>query len=74
MVVRFLDGGGRTIGTLGTATVTATGGQMPRIKASGPIPARTRALQVILRGTGTAGTSCDVYFDNVSVHLVRAAS
>jgi hypothetical protein len=34
------------------------------------VPAGTRALQVILKGTGTAGTSCDVLFDNVSVKLV----
>ena len=74
MIVRSLDGAGRTIGTLRTETVAATGGQMPRFKASGALPKGTRALQVILRGTGTAGTSCDVYFDNVSIHLVRGAS
>ena len=64
----------RKIGTLQTETVQATGGSMPRVKASGRIPAGTRALMVILKGTGTAGTSCDVFFDNVSVKLVRAGS
>jgi hypothetical protein len=70
MIVRYLDGAGVVIGELGTPTVQATGGSMPRVKASGAVPAGTRALQVILEGTGTAGTSCDVYFDNVSVKLV----
>jgi hypothetical protein len=74
MIVRSLDRAGRTISTLRTETVAATGGQMPRFKASGAVPRGTRALQIILRGSGTAGTSCDVYFDNVSIHLVRAAS
>lgn len=74
MIVRYLDGAGRKVGTLLTATVGDTGGTMPRIKASGPIPAGTRALLVILKGTGTAGTSCDVFFDNVSVKLARAGS
>jgi len=74
MIVRFINGAGDTIGQLQTETVQATGGSMPRIKTSGPIPAGTRALQVILKGTGTAGTSCDVYFDNVSVKLVRGTS
>jgi hypothetical protein len=69
MVVRYLDGAGGVIGELQTSTVAATAGQMPRIKASGAVPAGTRALQVILRGTGAAGTSCDVLFDNVSVKL-----
>jgi hypothetical protein len=70
MIVRYLDSAGGVIGELQTSTVAATGGQMPRTKASGPVPAGTRALQVILQGTGTAGTSCDVIFDNVSVKLV----
>ena len=74
MIVRYLDGAGGVIGALRTATVAATGGLMPRIKVSGAVPAGTRALHVILRGTGTARTSCDVYFDNVSVYLVRVAS
>lgn len=69
MIVRYLDGAGGVIGELQTSTVAATGGQMPRTKASGPVPSGTRALQVILKGTGTAGTSCDVLFDNVSVKL-----
>ena len=70
MIVRYLDGAGGVMGELQTSTVAATGGLMPRIKASGAVPAGTRALQVILKGTGTAGTSCDVLFDNVSVKLV----
>jgi hypothetical protein len=70
MIVRYLDGAGGVIGELQTSIVAATGGQLPRTKASGPVPAGTRALQVILKGTGTAGTSCDVLFDNVSVKLV----
>lgn len=74
MIVRYLDGAGGVIGKLQTSTVEATGGLMPRIKTSGPVPAGTRALQVILKGTGTAGTSCDVFFDNVSVKLVPVAS
>ena len=74
MIVRYLDGAGGVIGTLETETVGATGGSMPRIKTSGPVPAGTRALQVILKGTGTAGTSCDVFFDNVSVKLVPDGS
>jgi len=71
MIVKYRNGAGRVVGKLRTKTVKATGGAMPRIKVSGAVPARTRALQVILRGTGTAGTSCDVFFDNVSVKLVR---
>lgn len=74
MIIRYLDGGGRLVGTLETETVAATGGSMPRIKAAGAVPAGTRALQVILKGTGTAGTSCDVFFDNVSVKLAPVAS
>jgi hypothetical protein len=70
MIVRYLDGTGRILGKLATASVQATGGQMPRIQASGGVPAGTRALQVVLKGTGTPGTSCDVFFDNVSVKLV----
>jgi len=70
MIVRYLDGAGAVLGALQTATVEATGGLMPRIKASGAVPASTRALVVILKGTGTAGTSCDVFFDNVSVRVV----
>lgn len=71
MVVRYQNARGRAIGELATETVSATGGSLPRIKASGPVPAGTRALKVILEGTGTVGTSCDVYFDNVSVKLQR---
>jgi hypothetical protein len=71
MFVRYLNRAGRVIGKLETETVEATGGLMPRIKTSGPVPAGTRALQVVLKGTGTAGTSCDVFFDNVSVKLVK---
>ena len=71
MIVRYLNRAGRVIGKLGTQTVGATAGLMPRIKASGAVPAGTRALQVVLKGTGTAGTSCDVFFDNVSVKLVQ---
>lgn len=74
MIVRYLDGAGAVLGALQTSTVEATGGLMPRIKASGAVPAGTRALLVILKGTGTAGTSCDVFFDNVSVHLVPVVS
>jgi len=74
MIVRYLGGAGDVIGELGTAAIEATGGSMPRTKASGVVPAGTRALQVVLEGTGTAGTSCDVYFDNVSVKLVPAGS
>jgi hypothetical protein len=74
MIVQYLDGAGGVIGELQTAVVQATGGSMPRLKTSGAVPPGTRALQVILSGTGTAGTSCDVYFDNVSVKLVRARS
>lgn len=74
MIVRYLDGAGGVIGELQTATVAATGGRMPRIKASGAVPVGTRTLVVILTGTGAAGTNCDVFFDNVSVHLVRAGS
>jgi propanediol dehydratase large subunit len=74
MIVRYLDRAGRTLGKLRTASVEATGGSMPRIKASGRVPAGTRALQVALMGTGTAGTSCDVFFDNVSVKLARGTS
>jgi hypothetical protein len=74
MIIRYLKAGGGKIGTLQTETVQATGGSMPRVKASGIIPAGTRALMVILKGTGTAGTSCDVFFDNVSVKLARAGS
>lgn len=74
MIVRFLDGAGGVIGSLQTSTVAATGGSMPRIKASGAVPASTRALQVILKGTGAPGTSCDVFFDNVSVKLMPAGS
>ena len=74
MIVRYLSGTGAVLGVLQTATVKATGGLMPRTLASGAVPAGTRALMVILKGTGTAGTSCDVFFDNVSVHLVRAGT
>ena len=74
MIVRYLDGAGGVIGSLQTSSVAATAGAMPRTKASGPVPSGTRALQVILKGTGTAGTSCDVFFDNVSVKLVPAGS
>jgi hypothetical protein len=70
MIVRYLDAAGVVIGELGTPTVAATGGSMPRVKAAGAVPAGTRALQVVLEGTGTVGTSCDVYFDNVSVKLI----
>jgi hypothetical protein len=73
MIVRYLDGAGRVVGELGTSTVGATGGALPRVKASGPVPVGTRVLQIVLQGTGTAGTSCDVFFDNVSVKLVRVA-
>lgn len=72
MIVRYLDGRGRAVGTLRTETVGATAGLMPRVKVSGPVPKGTRALRVILRGSGTAGTSCDVFFDNVSVKLVKS--
>lgn len=71
MIVRYLDGAGDLIGELGTAAIEATEGSMPRTKTSGIVPAGTRALQVILEGTATAGTSRDVFCDNVSVKLVR---
>jgi hypothetical protein len=72
MIVRYLNGKGRTIGKLRTETVGATGGLMIKVKTSGAVPEGTRALKVILKGTGTAGTSCDVFFDNVSVKLVKS--
>ncbi len=72
MIVRYIDGSGGLLGTLETATVQATGGSMSRTRISGAVPAGTRTLQVILQGTGTAGTDCDVYFDNVSVKLVAS--
>jgi len=71
LIVRYLNRAGRVIGKFGTQTVRATGGLMPRIKTSDSVPAGTRALQVVLKGTGAAGTSCDVFFDNVSVKLVK---
>jgi hypothetical protein len=71
MIVKYLNRNGRTIGKLYTATVGATAGKMLRIKTTGAVPKGTRALKVILKGTGTAGTSCDVFFDNVSVKLVK---
>ena len=74
MIVRFLDRAGAVIGELQTSTVQATGGSMPRTQTSGAVPAGTRALQVVLKGTGTAGTACDVFFDNVSVKLVPVVS
>ncbi len=70
MVIRYLDRAGHVIGKFQTQTVSATGGLMPRIKTFAALPPRTRALQVALKGSGTAGTSCDVFFDNVSVKLV----
>lgn len=72
MMVHYLDREGRIIDTLRTAWVEATDGLMPRLKTTGAIPKGTRALRVVLKGTGTAGTSCDVFFDNVSVKLVRS--
>jgi hypothetical protein len=74
MIVRYRDAVGSTIGTLQTSTVEATGGEMVRTRTSGTVPAGTRSLMVVLKGTGTVGTSCDVFFDNVSVRLVRVAS
>jgi hypothetical protein len=74
MIVRYRDGAGAVIGTLQTSAVEATGGLMVRTLTSGAVPAGTRALAVILKGTGTAGTSCDVFFDNVSVKLLRVVS
>jgi hypothetical protein len=71
MVVRFLNRNGRTIGKLRTAKVQATGGLLPRIVIYRPVPKGTRAIRIVLVGTGTAGTSCDVFFDNVSTRLVR---
>ncbi len=71
MIVRYLNGAGRAIGGLRTETIEATAGLMPRIKTYGAVPKGTRTLRVVLKGTGTAGTSCDVFFDNVSVKLVK---
>jgi len=72
MVVRYLNGAGGVLGELATQSVAATAGQLPRFKASGAVPAGTRALLVVLEGTAAAGPDCDVFFDNVSVKLVRA--
>jgi hypothetical protein len=72
MIVFYLNRAGRVIGSLRTETVEATGGLMRKVKTSGAVPKRTRALRVVLKGTGTAGTSCDVFFDNVSVKLVKS--
>jgi hypothetical protein len=71
MIVRYRNGAGRVIGRLRTETVEDTGGSMPRFMTTGAVPAGTRTLQVVLKGTGTAGTRCNVFFDNVSVKLVR---
>jgi hypothetical protein len=70
MIIQYLDRAGRVIGTFRTRTVFDTGGLMPRIKALPAVPAGTRALRITLKGTGTPGTDCDVFFDNVSVKLV----
>jgi len=70
MIVRYIDGSGGLLGTLETATVQATGGSMSRTRAFGAVPPGTRTLQVLLKGAGSAGTDCDVYFDNVSVKLL----
>jgi hypothetical protein len=72
VMVRYIDGSGGLLGTLETATVQATGGSMSRTRTSGAVPVGTRMLQVVLEGTGTAGTDCDVYFDNVSVKLLAS--
>ena len=69
MVVRFLDVNGKTLGTLTTTTATNTGGLMPRIVTEAPVPAKTRALRVLLQGTAAASPDCDVVFDNVSIRL-----
>jgi hypothetical protein len=69
MIVQYRDRAGTRIGVLQTPAVKATGGLMPRHLVSGAIPAGTRGLMVVLKGRGTAGTSCDVFFDNVSVKL-----
>lgn len=72
MIVRYIDGDRREIGKLRTEDVGATDGLMIKLKTSGAVPEGTRALRVVLRGTRTAGTRCDVFFDNVSVKLVRS--
>jgi len=74
MVVKYLNKAGRTVGKLKTARVEATGGLLPRIVTTGRVPKGTRAIRIVLIGTGTAGTSCDVFFDNVSTRLVRRGS
>ena len=73
MIVTYLNAAGAGIGTLKTATVTNNDGQMVRTSADGLVPAGTRAVRVALQGKGFVGTTCDVYFDNVSVKLVAVA-
>ena len=71
MIVWYIDRAGRVIGQAPTKAVSATGGKMLKLKRFAAVPPGTRSLRVNLKGTGTPGTDCDVFFDNVSVRLIR---
>ena len=46
---------------------------MPRIVTDARLPAKTRALRVILKGTNASGSDCGVVFDNVSIRLHKGS-
>ena len=71
MIVWYFDRAGRVIGQSQTKAVSATGGTMRKIKRFAAVPPSTRSLRVTLKGSGSPGTDCDVFFDNVSVRLLR---
>jgi len=70
MIIWYFDRAGRVLGRAATKAVTDTSGKMRKLKRFAAVPSGTRSLRVTLKGTGTAGTDCDVFFDNVSVRLV----
>ena len=70
MIVWYFDRAGNVLGRAPTKAVSATGGKMRKLKRFAAVPPGTRSLRVNLRGKGTPGTDCDVFFDNVDVKLV----
>ncbi len=67
---------GTSLGSLRIGPVTATnrGGQTKLLRraASGRIPVGTRAIQIVMTATRSAGTSNDGYADNISLTLAGA--
>lgn len=60
--------GALELGSVGTGE-RANATTLLRREAGGPIPQRTRAIDVMLRGTRTAGGYTDAYADNLSLVL-----